>query len=177
MTNSQIKGRRYMLDVCRLLSHWIAKTKLSDPAHALAFRTRSTSIMPVEGHWMGQGDLVHRPGLYFPFCVECKNDEHGKLDSILEAPKWSVWTWWEQARTQAQKVSSTPLLIFSRSQRENYVLMETRVAQRLEVGPKRAPLLEVHRVGGEELTLCLLDDLMRVTPGRLRCISTVRMYL
>lgn len=174
MINSRAKGARYMLAVCRLLSHWACGTALDAKASDLAFRTRSTSITPFDGHWLGAGDILCRPGVFFPFCVECKNDEHGKLDSILEAPKWPVWAWWEQTQEQAEKTGLTPLLIFSRALRENYVLMNRLSAVRLKIEPRRGPVLDITRPNGERLTLCLLDDLLALPRSRLKTITLTR---
>lgn len=154
------KGARYMVDVCRILSHWICGTAIDAKAHELAFRPRSTSIMPVEGHWNGAGDILHRPDVTFPFCVECKKQEGGDLGSILDARRWPVWDWWDQAVAQANRVDSIPLLIFARNRRENSVLMRRDTAEWLGLQPLSAPVLDIRRPNdGERLTLCLLRDL------------------
>lgn len=114
-----------MLEVSRILSTWVCGTAAKAKAEDLAFRPRSTSIMPVEGHWKGKGDILCRPQVYFPFAVECKCVESGKLDSIIEAPQWPVWDWWKQAVRQAEasKPILIPMLVFTRSRRANYVML------------------------------------------------------
>lgn len=171
MTDSRNKGARYMVDVCRLLSHWICGTPEDANADALAFRPRSTALMPIDGHWSNKGDLVSRPDLRFPLCVECKKQESGDLDGLFDAPKWCVWDWWEQAKGQALAIHLTPALIFCRNRRQNRVVLPRDTARCLDLKPLHGPLLDVTRPNGEVLTVCLLDDLLAVPPSRLARLS------
>jgi len=170
----RIKGNRYMVSICRVLSAWWCDTPDGLRADDLPFRMRSTAIQPVEGHWEGAGDILHRPDLRpeFPFSVECKKQEKGQMDSILEAPNWPVWAWWRQAKAQAKKTRHVPLLLFTRNRRKDYALLSRRAADHLDIRPHEAPVLQVARPDGEELTLCLLDDLVQVPPRKVTALRT-----
>jgi hypothetical protein len=163
--SSYKKGNRFMLAVSRLLSTWWCGTPPNAAAAVLPFRPRSTSIMPVEGHWQGEGDILHRPGLKpaFPFAVECKDHEEGKLDAVLEAPNWPVWAWWEQTEKQAKAVALRPMLVFSRRHRDTYVMLDRPTAQLIELGPAHLPVLWIR--GRHDVALCVWRDLTRIRPG------------
>lgn len=159
-------------EVCVALSRWIDPELPEKPrAHELAFRRRSTALMPLVGHWHGQGDLLHRPDLphAWPFCVECKNVEGWELEGLFR-PKWPVWQWWEQASAQADRVGLWPLLVFTRRFRPLYTLLAESVARCLEIAPKNGPVLRLDR-HGERITLALLDDLTAAAPARLDNVS------
>lgn len=164
---SYTKGNRFMVVVSRLISTWWCGTPPKAPFADLPFRPRSTSIVPVEGHWQGKGDILHRPDVPvpFPFAVECKDDEGGKLDSILEAPNWVVWAWWQQAKTQAQVAGLRPLLVFSRRHRGVYVMLDRPTATKIDLKPDRLPVLWVR--GPFDVAICDWRDLARVRPDAL----------
>ena len=163
MTDSRIKGQRFMLGVSRALSTWVVGTDPKAKAGSLPFRPRETIREPAEGHWELKGDIRCRPDVYFPFSVECKKDESWSLEGLMEAPKCPVWKWWEQAKTQAAAgFSAIPLLIFSRNRRKNYVLMRANVHEWFALKPSVAPHLMVRRPSGEQLALVVLDDLLGV---------------
>lgn len=169
MVDGNRKGGEYMLDVCRLLSQWVAGTPRDAKADRLVFRTRSTALMPIDGHWKTKGDLVSRPDLDFPLCIECKKVEvGGALDGLFDEPKWPFWKWWEQTKSQALAIGETPSLIFCRNRRENRVVLPTYAARCLEVLPISGPMLDLLRPDGEALTVCLLDDLLAVPKQNLR---------
>jgi hypothetical protein len=143
MTDGYRKGGKFMNEVCRTFSYWYYP-KLSKQAkvYDLPFRQRSTSIMPVEGHWKGEGDILHRPDLPhdFPFCVECKDIEGWSFDGMLTNPGWPVWKWWSQAQSQAATSNRCvgvkgpkvlPLLVFTRNRQPVYGMLSERVADAL----------------------------------------------
>lgn len=174
MVNGRDKGARYMVDVCRLLSHWVCGTPEDANADVLAFRPRSTALLPMEGHWDAKGDLLSRPALRFPLCVECKKHENGYLDGLLDAPKWAVWTWWEQAKEQASANRETPALIFCRNQRDNRLVIAKETATCLGLKPIHGPQIDITRTSGETLTLCLLADLLALPVGRLKRLQSTK---
>lgn len=177
MIDGRNKGARYMVDVCRLLSHWVCGTVEDAQAYELAFRPRSTALMPIDGHWETKGDLVVRPDLVFPLCVECKKHEAGDLDGLFDAPKWPVWAWWEQTKAQAATIHLPPALIFCRNRRENRVLLTRATAQCLEILPHPGPVVDIRRSNGEELTLCLLDNLLGLPSSNLQRLVKSRKSL
>lgn len=167
MRNGKAKGDDFENRVCRLLSIWLVpgdwkKAKV----WALPFRRRFTDTTPLDGHWTGSGDVLHRPGIKFPFTVECKKQEKWELDGMFGAPKWRPWKWWSQARDQAYEAGLHPLLIFTRNCRPLYVLMEKEIAEWLHLKPKRGPVLRVERPAGPRLVLAVMDDLTAVPRAR-----------
>lgn len=149
MTNGRAKGNKYENEVCFAISRWLAPqhTPLKASVYDLPFRRRSTSIMPSEGHWHGQGDILHKPlpDIVCPFAFECKKREGWELDGMFNGDKWPVWTWWRQAEEQAEKGGLVPLMIFSRNRRENLVMLYERDALCLGVTPAKSPLLRIAR--------------------------------
>lgn len=147
MVNGRAKGNKYENVICLALSNWLAPQYMSDAVsvYDLPFRRRSTSIMPSEGHWHGQGDILHLPlsGIVCPFSIECKKREGWELDGMFNGEKWPVWKWWQQAGEQAEKGGLVPLMIFSRNRRENLVMLYERDALCLGVSPATGPLVRV----------------------------------
>lgn len=163
------KGNNFEHQICRLLSVWMGPKKSdgyydSCDVENLPFRRRSVSVMPLEGHWSGQGDILHRPSVYCAFAIECKKVEGFELDSFMYSAGVDVWAWWAQACEQAEKVNLEPLLIFSRNHRPVYALMSARIARCLELSPHRGPVLEIRRHNEDPLSLCLLEDLTATRP-------------
>ncbi len=182
MRNGKAKGDEYENHVCRIMSVWIVPGKWSKaPVWKLPFRRRFTDTTPLDGHWDGQGDLLHAPRVAFPFCVECKKIEGWEIDGALANAKWPVWSWWEQAKRQARKTWKTnglyPLLVFSRNRKPDYVLLEEEVAQCLGLRPKSGPVLRVERPDGERLVLALLSDLTAVPKGTVTALARRRTML
>jgi len=157
MKDSRRRGGNFENATCRALSAWFGYT--SQRLAELPFRRRSTSIMPLEGHWNGGGDILHRPDVAFPFAVECKDREGWELDGALYVPTWPIWDWWEQAQEQARNARLCPLLVFSRNRRPHYVLLREREATWLKLKPKHGPVLALWRESGETVILAKLNDL------------------
>jgi hypothetical protein len=164
--SSYVRGNRFMLHVSRLLSTWWCDTPADAPASGLPFRARSTSIVPIVGHWEGAGDILHRPDLpfAFPFAVECKDSEEGHLDAVLEAPNWPVWEWWDQAQKQAATVRLWPMLVFSRRHRDTYVMLNRSTSDRIGLVPGARPVLEIACPGIRPVTVCVWRDLTQLGP-------------
>lgn len=140
----------------------------------LPFRRRFTDSTPLDGHWEGAGDILRRPDIAFPFCVECKKQEGWELDGMLANDKWPPWGWWDQAVTQAEKVGLHPLMIFARNLRQNYVLLKETTGIWLNLQPHHGPVTTVRRSSGESLVLALASDLVRVPAKRVNSLSTTR---
>lgn len=177
VVNGRRKGNQFENEVARPISRWLAPQHTPDdcPVYDLPFRRRSTSIMPLAGHWHGEGDLLHKPlpGIVSPFCFECKKVEGWELDGLFGSPKWPVWKWWEQCHEQAVRASLIPLMIFTRNRRSLLVMVEQWAQQKLAILPRNAPVLyasppvtvNVHR---PKVVLATLDDLVRVPLARVR---------
>ncbi len=171
-TNGRRKGLKFENDICVILSRWLAPeyTPALPKIYDLPFRRRSTSIMPLDGHWHGEGDILHKPHseIVNCFCIECKKIEGWELDGILTSNKWPVWEWWAQAVQQAEKVKLAPLLIFTRNRRPVYVMVRKAEQAWLKVKPVHGAVLNVKSSPYGSVVLMRLDDLARVP------IQTVR---
>ena len=161
---SRRKGNEYMREICRALSAWVCPTwsDVTDQAR-LPIRVRSTSVMPVEGHWQGKGDLLHRPDFYFPFSVECKKHEAWSLDGFANK-KWPVWAWWEQTCAQAGAHSGTldtvaPMLIFSKNRFPDFVMVRQDTATWLALTAKVAPIIVLGTEGNPPVVVTTLGNL------------------
>lgn len=164
MVNGRRKGNNYENTICRALSLWLCEdVGPATPLAQLPFRRRSTSIMPLDGHWHGAGDILHRPSAdgLLPFCVECKAIEGWSLDGWF-SDRWVVWSWWEQAARQAEQVGLSPLLLCSRSRKSDYAFLRESDASCLQL--KRTATLA--RPSGERVSVVLLDELVQ-TPRQL----------
>jgi len=81
---------------------------------------------PLSGGWAQHyddvaGDVVAVKG-EFPYCVECKNQEGWKLESLLTEKHAWFDAWWNQL-IKACPADKMPLLIFSRNFAPEYVAM------------------------------------------------------
>ncbi len=163
------------MDVCRELSCWLCtrgECQQCSPSQLL-FRRRSTSIMPLEGHWEGRGDILHRPDVKFPFAVECKKREGWQLDDVFSI-RGAPLQWWSQAERQARESHLHPLLVFTRNRRPVYVMLEEGSATCLKLHPREGAVAVVPPPVGEQrprLVLALLDDLTATAPGRQRLLK------
>ena len=127
MINGKAKGDAFENKVAKLLASWLYPVEGDYKGVAmqdLPFRRRFTTGIPLEGHWNGQGDILHKPGYDLPFCVECKKHEGWDIDGYFHSKNWVVWDWWEQAKEQADKVNKPPLLIFTRNRKKIYILIQ-----------------------------------------------------
>jgi hypothetical protein len=173
MVDGRRKGLRFENTCARLMSFWASTAEVCAddwqawPLDGLPFRRRSTSIMPLEGHWRGKGDLLYRPGIRCPFSIECKLVEGWGLDSFFEGTS-VVWTWWKQCRQQAASSGLRPLLLLSRNRKPVYVLLEDEVLGCLHTQRLFPfPVLRTPGPGpGERLALLRMLDLVKATPWR-----------
>jgi hypothetical protein len=170
MKDGRRKGQEYMNAMCRAMSLWLfPDMDPKTPVYDLPFRTRSTCIMPVEGHWRGEGDLLTKPDIDFRLCIEAKKHEGWTLDGLFRE-KSPIWKWWEQAELQAAKLPAHPLLLFSRNRQKTFALLHSATARHLEIVSKHGPVLRITKQADEypgltkELFLCLLDDLVSTNP-------------
>jgi hypothetical protein len=172
MVDGRTKGNKYENAICLALSRWLLPS-LPRPARIeqLPFRRRTTSVVPLEGHWAGAGDILHRPDLPhpWPFCVECKHVEGWTLDGAF-SPGWPVRTWWDQAVRQGERVGLAPLLICGRNHKPDLAFLRSEDASCLGLTQSR---VELHRVAdGSPVTVVLLDQLTAVRPALLSRVST-----
>lgn len=124
MKNGRIIGERFENAVCRILSAWYDRRGAWNdcPVADLPFRRRTTSRMPLVGHWKGTGDVLWREDVPCRFAIECKKRESWELDGAFHCPAWPVLSWWQQAVRQATKMRLRPLLFFHRNRRAIYVM-------------------------------------------------------
>lgn len=92
----------------------------------------------------------------------CKKYEGWELDGLMYRSHIDLWSWWNQAKGQADS-GFYPLLVFTRNHRPMYSMLETSVAQCLKLQPSAGPVLNVvRRVKSrtEQVTVSLLEDLI-----------------
>lgn len=180
MSNGRRIGNDMENEVCRALSAWMFPKQRDHyldkaPIYDLPFRRRSTSVMPVEGHWRGQGDILHRPDVPFawPFAVEVKKREGWELDGMFTSPKWPVWAYWRQAHEQAATARLYPLLVFRRARRMTCAMLEEDQAAELDIEPRAGPILYVRPASKNRpsntgmLVICALRDIIETDPALL----------
>jgi hypothetical protein len=166
--DGRAKGLAFENDVCRLFSVWTAENEAdrhhyrSCPVDCLSFRRRPAENENIVTDWEGERDVIHRPGIYFPFTVECKKIEGWELDGLMHSDRWPVWGWWDQAVSQAAKNGLPPLLVFTRNRRKTYALIDQGTAECLTLSPVDGPILQVRRSRTAPVALLLLSDLARL---------------
>jgi len=169
MVNGRDKGNKYENAICLAFSRWLfPELPQTTRVERLPFRRRTTSVVPLDGHWHGAGDILHRPDLPhpWPFCVECKRVEGWTLDGSFAAT-WPVWSWWSQALAQARRVGRAPLLICGRNRRPDYVLL--RLGDAICLALSRS--VQLQRPGHPLVAVALLRDLTAVEPTLLSRVS------
>ena len=174
MVDGRAKGNNFENVVCRGLSRMLCPEQdwTRVPVRRLPFRRRFTDVTPLDGHWEGEGDVLHVPGIVCPFCIEAKDQEGWELDGLVKNTKWRPWGWWEQCKEQAGRTDGLwPVLFFTRNFRPIYVLVERELQQCLEIAPEQAPVLCVRRPGGERLTIARMQDFLAVPLGRVRALK------
>lgn len=167
MIDGRAKGLAFENEICRDFSVWTASEQDRDyyrtcPVSALTFRRRPAENENIVTDWTGERDVIHQPGLYFPFSVECKKIEGWELDGLMHSDRWIVWSWWDQAVSQSTKNGFPPLLVFTRNRRKAYVLLNQGVAECLNLSPVDGPILEVQRSRSVPVVLTLLSNLTRI---------------
>ena len=176
--NPKDKGDQFENFVCRRLTEWFyGYDMINAKASDLVFRRRTTSIQPVEGHWSGAGDLVHRPGIRWPFAVECKKVEDVGLDGLFtRGGNWPVWKYWAQCLDQSFQTGQLPFMVFAKNRFPPLVMvvkehahffgMRDRQLQGAKVdimSPIEAQLPKSNgRFFTEEVTVVTLGDLIDV---------------
>lgn len=107
---SKNKGANYERRIAKILSDWSG------------LDLRRT---PMSGGWSKQnpdvaGDLVNiTPGTFFPYHIECKNQEVWTWEGILTGNCVAFDSWWEQTTTQCHP-DKIPFLIFSKNYHEDW---------------------------------------------------------
>jgi hypothetical protein len=156
MGNSQrLKGNKFERQVCKILHAWAG----GGPKDELIFRRRSVSIQPLEGHWDGRGDILHRPDFLFPFAIEAKKHESWNMEAAFEGEGWNVVAdFWKQTMWQASEAKLAPLLVFSKNLSAIFCMMRQTEFTWLEKnrsGPKNAKPPDMLRLNLAE-GLCVM---------------------
>jgi hypothetical protein len=166
MVDGKAKGDLFENKICRFLSAWLVSRKYADKkaykVYDLPFRRRFTDTTPLDGHWSGAGDILHKPDIEFALCVECKDRKNWELDGLLANRKWPPWSWWEQCKRQAERVHLKPLMFFTRPFRQVYVMLDEETAQCLQLKPEHGPVVYVQSPTGERLVVTLAENLYAV---------------
>ncbi len=166
MVDGKTKGDLFENAICRFLSAWLVSEEYADKkafkVYDLPFRRRFTNTTPLDGHWAGEGDVLHKPGIEFALCVECKDRKNWELDGLLANRKWPPWLWWEQCKQQAERVQLRPLMFFTRPFRQVYVMLDKETAECLELQPNHGPVARVQNPTGERVVVTLAQNLADV---------------
>jgi len=127
MKNGRAIGNRFENECCIELTRIVYGAEAVTPTMAhLPFRRRSTSIVPTEGHWEGEGDIMSRPDRPFPYAVECKKDEKFTLDGLLTQSKPTLRAHIQQASEQGARADLPWLLILGRARFPKLLVLETK---------------------------------------------------
>lgn len=177
MTDGRSKGNKFENEVCRAISQWLVPdTDWSKvPVRGLPFRRQFTDVTPLTGHWEGEGDILHVPGIMCPFCFETKKQEKWELDGILANAGWPPWGWWEQCVEQANRTDGLwPVLFFSRNRRGIYCMIEEELDACLKVKSSSESVLQVKRPGRncEVVTVATLEVVVAVSLSRIRRLKS-----
>lgn len=162
---SYVKGRSFENVVCRSLSQWLVDGDWRNATvYELPFRRQTTNSMPSTGHWEGKGDVIHMPGIDFPFAVEAKNREGWKFDGMFTCDKWPVLAWWKQAVAQADESGLLPILFFTRNRQPIYCAVSQEVAQCIKLSAQNLFLVLIFSSSSENenVVVTKLDDLVQV---------------
>ena len=111
---SRDKGARFELEVAKLFSN----------AYDLEFRRT-----PLSGGWakdadVAQGDIVCLDDDEFAYCIECKNQEGWKFESLFTSSHSWFDAWWNQAVDECPD-DKDPLLVFSKNYTPIFVAMSS----------------------------------------------------
>lgn len=117
MKNGRDIGNNFENAVCRILASWVLpEGTVTDktPLAQLPFRRRSTALMPTDGHWDGEGDILARPDIRFPWAVECKRDSKFGFDGLATQAKPPLLAHVAQANAQAKRAGKDMMLFVTR---------------------------------------------------------------
>jgi hypothetical protein len=119
---------------------------------------------PLSGGWSHEnpetaGDLVcTTPGADFPYCVECKNVEGWKLESLFnDNHKWFD-DWWRQARDESN--GKTPISVFSKAFAPKLAVIRTSDLDEIQ-----SAYLQIC-VDGDVLIIMAMDSLLYMIQPR-----------
>lgn len=160
--DSRRKGNAFELDACRLLSAIAnpddAYLYARSPAHAQLFHRRTTTVVPLEGHWNGAGDLVCRPFVSCPFTFECKKYKKVDLAAVLAGKDARFVAWWRQARRQADRTNKFPALVFAWNRSDIWIATGTEVEERQAACVLRTPIPSMKlEIDKELVIICQLS--------------------
>lgn len=166
MVDGRVKGNKYENAVARTLSGWVSEDDdltnyRTCPVSELLFRRRQADNDNVVTTFVGGRDLMHKPGICFPFTVECKDWKVSfELSTLFR--NGDIWKWWQQTEDQASaEPGGWPLLVFSKNQNPDYAIIYEEAASCLRLKPCDGPVLAIQRPSGRTVVLALLSDLAR----------------
>ncbi len=132
--NGKIKGSQFEREVCRKLTKWITGEEKPE----IFWRARASGAKATIDHSRGirgqkYGDIVSidEKGDWFVdmFTIECKFYKDFNFLNLLQC-RGKVLDWWRQVRGDASKASNSPLLIFTKNYRPEYLCID-KVADRI----------------------------------------------
>lgn len=167
MVDGRRKGNSFEVEVAYLVADWIVPLPegWEERGSPPPFRRRPADKDSLPSNWLGGRDIMHHPEVWFPFSVECKNDEDWSVDTLFVRPRASNVRWWDQCCRQAVDIGLEPLLILARARAETMVVMQERTHDLLGINMGRYLRFSI---GASTLRMFPLADLLRVPPKTLR---------
>lgn len=147
-TNSKRKGNSYELKIAKKMTEWTG----------LKFER-----VPASGglHWRKDnrvyGDIVtNEPG--FKYVVECKNREKWNMDNLFKGSA-EVEKWWEQVTKDAVATGKQRMVIFTRNQQPDYIMLSLETFNEIEFIHEYIDLDYIKKtVGGVSVIVMQLDE-------------------
>lgn len=147
---SRDKGNRFELKIANDLTRIV---------EGLEFRRA-----PLSGGWADSphvaGDVICiNPGpTSFPFCIECKNEEGWKLESLFTDKHAWFDAWWEQVVDECPE-GFTPILVFTRNRIPAFVVFQYHAFSHAD-NPGNDPITVLDLYFGDDMVIMLWEDLL-----------------
>lgn len=172
MVDGRRKGNSFEVEVAYLVADWIVPVSGGWKGQGAPppFRRRPADKDSLPSDWVGGRDIMHHPRVWFPFSVECKNDEDWSIDTLFMRPRRSNVLWWEQCCHQAGAIGLVPLLLLGKARAESMAVLSERAYAAMGLDVDRYVRFSI---GGETLRLLPLEDLVLVAPKTLRRLTAM----
>lgn len=119
--------------------------------------------------WALAGDLMFTREDPFPFHVEAKAREKWEMEHLFEPERTGpVLGWWGETESEAEYQKCFPMLIFTRNQRAQFVMIPYAVLKKLDDLEQQSAHLLVPWPGGPIAVVRLIDFFERVAPDTVR---------
>jgi hypothetical protein len=152
------KGNNYERRVAKLIQDWWRQWS---PTAEFA-RTPMSGGSALKLGWDMAGDIVCNDD-EFPFHVEAKKQEHWTMEQLFKGTGPVLKEWWEQAAGECPE-HRTPMLIFTRNNVPDFVMMEYLGGLFTPLYNRVQPLLFLHYEGAD-LLVFPFEGLNQIEPS------------